>query len=80
MMDVNEIPDEVLTDIMRNMGYEPDGESDIQAYLDEIGKMDVRTAFNKYLSWQGIIGYTDDIIAALDGIRSAENPKKPSEV
>lgn len=38
--------------------------------------MNVRLAFDAYLRYNGIIGYTDDIIIALDALRAAEAPKR----
>jgi hypothetical protein len=34
--------------------------------------MDAKTAFDTYLRYIGIIGFTDDIIEALDTLRAAE--------
>ena len=31
-----------------------------------------RELFDTWIKWQGIIGYTDDIIMMLDGLRAAE--------
>lgn len=33
-----------------------------------------REVFDAWLKWNGIIGYTDDIIMMLDGLRKAEVP------
>ena len=67
MLDVNYIPDEVLTSILRNKELD---ESDESYAL--VSKLSVHEAFNSYLTWKGIIGFTTDFIAALDGLRQAE--------
>ncbi len=61
------IPDQVLTDILDNLEL-PDNE---ESYA-KVAKLSARDAFDKFLTWHGIIGYTDKIIAALDGCRYAE--------
>ncbi|MFA5037202.1 MAG: hypothetical protein WC479_08515 [Candidatus Izemoplasmatales bacterium] len=38
----------------------------------EIENMTPKEALNLYLKWHGIIGYTDQIVDALDSLRAAE--------
>jgi hypothetical protein len=61
------LPDQVLTDILDSLNI-PDSE----ASYATVKKLSVRDAFDKFLCWNGFIGYTDMSMAALDGIRAAE--------
>jgi hypothetical protein len=52
------------------MGREED--EDYDPYLDDLTQFTVFQAFDHYLGWNGIEGYTEDFIDALDAIRGAE--------
>jgi hypothetical protein len=39
-------------------------------YTADLSQLSERTLLEIYLQWNGVIGYTDQIIAALDGIRA----------
>lgn len=62
----------VYDDILNSVGEES---VLVDRELDVIN-MDTRLAFDAYLRYNGIIGYTDDIMNALDAIRKAETPRR----
>lgn len=62
MLDISSIPDQVLSDIMENRDTER--ESDLVNYSP-------MEALNYYLQWNGIIGYTGQILEAIDGLECA---------
>lgn len=63
MIDVDELDDEVREAIMSNLDTD-----DVEA----VKPLSVYEAFDKFLTWNGIIGYTATIMDALDSIRRAE--------
>jgi len=56
-LDINELSDRVLTDIKEN--------------CDNVGELSPWEAIDKFLTWNGIIGYTSSIVVAIDSIRAA---------
>lgn len=70
-VDPDKLDDAVLSCIMQNMGWEPDEDEDCTKYAERLRTMSPRECFEKFLGWQGIRGYTDMIISALDNIREA---------
>jgi hypothetical protein len=62
MLDINEIPDNVLSDIMENR--ETELESDVEQFSPQ-------EAFDYFLTWNGIMGYTGMILEAVDGLEAA---------
>ena len=69
MTDLTKIPDHVLQDAARNMGwqindykadYDPDNDP-IEPYLKRLERESVRKIFNRYCEWQGLIGYGYDL-------------------
>jgi hypothetical protein len=74
-LDVNYIPDQVLTFILNNKGLD---DGDEESY-SKVEGLTVREAFNSYLEWRGFFGYTDSIIEALDGLREAEKQQSLSQ-
>jgi hypothetical protein len=57
-----------LYDIRRNLGVEGDDTSNDK----RIAAMSVEVALERYLTWNGIIGYSRDILSAVDALRAAE--------
>jgi hypothetical protein len=74
MIDIDSLPDEVLTNILQRNGL--DDSEDEEAIKALFKNMTVYQAMDAYLCWNGIHGYTGSIIKALDGIRDAEVKKK----
>jgi hypothetical protein len=75
MIDADNLDDGVLNDICFNMGMKSedwDDDKKVEKYLNKVKTLNVRDALDKYLTWNGIIGFTDDIIRAIDNIRSSE--------
>lgn len=66
MLDINELNGEVITSILSNKEW-PDND----AGYAEIEQMSVWHAFDAYLTWHGIIGYTSQIMQALTNIQQA---------
>jgi hypothetical protein len=76
MIDVDMLDDEVLNNILSNLGLD-DGEWDTnpakaEALVERVKQMSERELFNRFLIWNGIIGYTDVITTAIDSIRAAK--------
>lgn len=61
MIDVDELEDLVREEILEN------------ASIEELKNMSVYEAFDKFLLWNGIFGYTAVIMEALDNIRAASD-------
>ena len=70
MIDPNSLADNVLHDILENMGLEED-DSNLDELLNKL-KFDSREeAFDKYLNWNGMIDYAESISKAYDSITIA---------
>lgn len=69
MLDVNELPDGVLTDIMENRSMNVDDISEQD--LKMVGIYSFEEAMDYFLNWNGIQGFTTMITEAVDGIRAA---------
>lgn len=67
MIDPDQLPDKVLSAILQNLDL-PDDES---GYL-AVSKLTPYQAFDAYLHWYGFIGFTTQLIKALDSIRNAD--------
>jgi len=61
-------PEWILKNIRQNLGLEPDDTSQD----DEINAMSKQEVFERYLTWQGIIGYSDRIISVIETIYNVE--------
>lgn len=76
MLDPNKLDEEVKTNIMYNLGYSDEEPGNVGKDYDwcikNIEGMSVHEAFDRFLTWNGIIGYTSTIIEALDSIRAAQ--------
>jgi hypothetical protein len=69
MLDPAELSPEVLGSIAKNLSDKPMNDDILLAQISELS---VHEAFDRYLTWHGIIGYTDMIITALDDLRRAK--------
>ena len=74
MLNTNALPPRILADLLDAFTV-PDADGCIthpdHAGLAKVSKLSVHSAFDTWLTYLGIIGYTDQIILALDGIREA---------
>ena len=61
-------PEWLLKNIRQNLGLEPDDTSQD----DEINAMSKQEVFERYLTWQGIIGYSNKIILAIETIYNVD--------
>jgi hypothetical protein len=61
-LDVNEIPDQTLSDIMENLETEDE---------NDVGKLSPGEAIDRFLIWNGICGFTGMILDGVEGIRAA---------
>jgi len=59
----------VVKSIARSLGWE-DGE-DFEPYLQRISSLTPVECFEKYLQWQGIIGYSSQIWNAVEVIKNS---------
>ncbi len=70
MLDTKKIPKKVLGDIRMAMGA---SEAADASHDQRIAELSATDAFEKYLAWNGLgIGWTGQLIAALDGLRGAQ--------
>jgi hypothetical protein len=70
-LDINEINDQALNDIMENLGTEDE---------TEVGKLSAGEAIDRFLIWNGIMGYTGMITEAIDSIRAADSIQEIREM
>mgnify|MGYP001098657346 CR=1 FL=1 len=70
MLDTSKLSNEVRYAIASNLGW--DTGMDEAPYLKRIARMTPREALSCYLTWHGIIGYTQMILNALDELNEAE--------
>ena len=70
---------DVLDDILAAMGYDEDIDAGgREYYIDEASKLTPEEAFDAYLRWNGIQGYTNLIISAMSNINQArEDNQEP---
>jgi hypothetical protein len=61
-LDINEIDDQTLTDIMDNMETER---------AEDVAGLSAGEAIDKFLTWNGIMGFTGMITEGIDSIRAA---------
>lgn len=67
MLNVEKINPYVLADICENLSLDVTNKDD----LEKVASLSVSEAFNSFLIWNGIVGYTDMITRALDNIRAS---------
>lgn len=73
MLNTDLLPEHILDDILQNMGVE-DAEPGVEydKAVAELRTLSPAEALDKWLNWNGIIGYTSQIIEALDELRKVE--------
>lgn len=69
MIDINELDDQVLSDILKNLGLE-DCE-DEKVMEEKVGSLSPTQALELYLRWHGIIGYAHQIVRAYENLKAA---------
>ncbi len=79
-ININELDDNVREDILNSLGLE-DLDVEDERVQNAFKTMTVGEAFDKFLSYNGIIGYSEFIAKGLDSIRKAEvqDPAKTEE-
>lgn len=74
-IDVDLLDDQVLHDILANLGFDSDtdweNDSKVDKFLKRVSEMSPGEALNAYLIWNGIIGYTGDILNAVESVKLA---------
>ncbi len=72
VVDPESLPSDVMRDACRNMGIDPDENDENWKKASKlISSMTAYEVFDRYLRWNGMIGFTDSIIEAMDGIEDA---------
>ena len=68
-MDISNIPSHVYAAVYQNLGgnYEEDSDEKADRMTRRIEKLSSKELFDRFLIWNGIIGYTEEIIAAYEG-------------
>lgn len=69
MLDTTKIDKEILDDISWNLGREV--YESVDPYLDRIARMDIDEAFDRYMTWHGMIGWSSQIKNALNKIQDS---------
>lgn len=65
----NRLPDEVLNCIARNLGWDPDDDSDdFTKYAVKINRMTPEEQFSRYCEWNGLIGWSGTLRRAVFAI------------
>ncbi len=75
MLNVDELDDDVLNNIASRLGFEGkdwDDETKVACVMARIRAMSPTEAFDCFLRWNGIQGWTNQIMTALDSIHAAE--------
>ena len=81
MIDVDNLPDDVLNSILKNLGWKP-GVNDDQ--LDDlavrVSKMSVDEAFQRYCVWNGLLGsWGTTLQRTIDALRSCDTESGTTE-
>jgi hypothetical protein len=69
MIDIELLPWEVVGDVYRNMEVDIDDDEDIKQANKQIAKMTPQQVLDRYLTWNGIIGYGQTIYNAVTMIQ-----------
>lgn len=69
MLNVDLIPDSVLSDILENMSGDDEDKKLKDLELHSFGE-----GFDRFMQWNGIIGYNSMILGAITGLLAAEVP------
>lgn len=78
MIDTDQLDEEVLDSILLNLGFDKkqhDAEHK-SGLVERIKRMGVEQAFDRYLTWHGLIGWGGKISSALDNIRESETDEE----
>jgi hypothetical protein len=73
MLDIDLLDDDVLEDICDNLEIDSGDEE----AMKRVQRLSPEEAFERFLTWNGIIGYGDMIASALDNIRLASGEDCP---
>lgn len=68
-MNIDYIPDYVLSGCMQNMGFDPADENGLRC----VATLSAKEIFDRYLRWEGIIGYSSVIWEAVEGLQLADS-------
>lgn len=76
MIDPDLLDDGLIDDVLARLGA-PDNwhdmeEHEIDSWMAQLSEMTPFELMDNYLAWNGIHGYTDEIMRAVDSIRAAE--------
>jgi hypothetical protein len=69
MVDLQKIPSHIVDDIAANMDLDTCNEE----HRARLARMSPEELMDKFLNWQGIIGYTDMIINTYKALKGAES-------
>jgi len=70
--DINKLDDRVLHDILNNCNYDEVGHEQQNAIEINLSLSSPYELMDKFLNWNGIIGYTEMIIDAYKSIEKAQ--------
>jgi hypothetical protein len=74
MTNLDKLPSYVLSSIKNALDYDEASDTEQAEILTKLRHSSVNEIFDYYLSWNGILGYTEQFIEALDSIRKAQEP------
>lgn len=75
MLDLTKLPPQVLDDLKAGWDYAAKPPARQAQIIKNIEDLSVEEAFESFLRYNGIIGFSFKIISALDGIRAAVKSK-----
>lgn len=70
-VNVDYLSDTIINDALANMECETDEEQ--EAGLKKLEGMTARQIFERYLTWNGIIGYAPEFMSVFDSLQKAQN-------
>jgi hypothetical protein len=73
MIDITKLPLNIVGCVAQQLGHEPEKKVQGQwpmEILAEISVMDEFEVVDRYLKWNGIIGYTTQLMTALENIKA----------
>ncbi len=74
MTNLDKLPSYVLSSIKNALDYDEASATKQAEIMAMLSYSSVNEIFDYYLQWNGILGYTEQLIEALDNIRKAQEP------
>ena len=80
-LDISKLDAQIVSDIAENMGWNAEEKPDhLPLYVSRISHLTVEQAFERWMTWHGMIDWAGHVTHALDTIRAAETETPETEV